>query len=135
MSTKILATLFVTQMLCFATAIATATEIKNEAGKVLDGFATVGEAKSTEIQIGMKSEKKQPAYLGLLVERIDGKVVVEEVAVNSPAAEANFVRGDVLLKADKVDLKFQSELTDLITKHAPGDSLRSRHRKATRNRS
>ena len=79
-----------------------------------DGFATVSEAKTIKIVQGSSSEKTKAAYLGVIAEDRDGKLVVAEVAPESAAARADIRQDDVLLKAGKVELENESQFSDTL---------------------
>jgi M6 family metalloprotease-like protein len=68
---------------------------------------------------------QRPAYLGLVVvEDARGNLIVNEIALDSPAAKAGIFAGDQLLKAEGKAFKSVEALSELIGAKAPGETLR-----------
>ncbi len=66
----------------------------------------------------------RPVFLGLHVAENKGKLTVEEVAADSPAAKAGVQRGDLLLKLDGKDTNTEDAFRDLLRGKSPGDAVK-----------
>jgi len=62
-------------------------------------------------------------YLGVRLEDQDDGVVVVGVSEESPAAEAGFVDGDVLVRFGDQKLETRRDLHGILSEYAPGDSV------------
>jgi S1-C subfamily serine protease len=62
----------------------------------------------------------QPGYLGVSVMDEGGRVVVGEVATDSPAAKAGLKRGDIVATVDEKPLTGSTTLHELLEAKSPG---------------
>jgi serine protease Do len=68
--------------------------------------------------------EKGKGFLGLATEaREGGGLRVTKVGDDSPAAQAEIVEGDVLLKFNGVELESREQMQELLKEMAPGDKL------------
>ena len=87
----------------------------------LVGYRTVATAITTTIA-KTNSATGQSGYLGLHVAPDPkGKLVIGEVAENSPAAKAGAQAGDILLKLDRQPVASVDALRDALQRKAPGE--------------
>jgi M6 family metalloprotease-like protein len=87
----------------------------------LEGFRTVETAIPAKIAKDTRSESARPGYLG--VHLAPGKLVVQRVGVDSPAARAGVQAGDILTAVDNWLLGDANELRDKLADRAPGQPL------------
>lgn len=88
----------------------------------LAGYRTVATAITTTIAKTNSAATGQSGFLGIHVAPDPrGKLVVGEVAENSPAAKAGAQAGDILLKLDTQPVASADALRDALQRKAPGD--------------
>jgi M6 family metalloprotease-like protein len=88
----------------------------------LAGYRTVATAITTTIAKTNSAASGQSGYLGLHVAPDPkGKLVIGEVAENSPAAKSGAQASDVLLKLDRQPVASADALRDALQRKAPGD--------------
>jgi M6 family metalloprotease-like protein len=89
-------------------------------------FKTVETAvKATIAKRGTPANAGATGYLGInFTSNADGKVVVAQVAAESPAAAAGIKAGDLLVQIDEIDSGDVQSVRDLVQSKSPGDSLR-----------
>lgn len=88
----------------------------------LAGYRTVATAVTTTIAKTNAATGGQSGYLGLHVAPDPkGKLVIGEVAENSPAAKAGAQAGDIFLKLDRQPIPSADALRDALQRKAPGD--------------
>ena len=93
----------------------------------LSEYRTVDKAVAAKITKGAAANiVPRTPFLGLVLTTDKGKVLVEEVAADSPAAKAGIQRGDQVLKADGKDVKTDDDFEELLKAKGPGDPLRLR---------
>jgi M6 family metalloprotease-like protein len=93
--------------------------------ETLSAFRTPATALTTQIVRTGAVERPQPPYLGCsVVAGTKGRLTVDAVDGDSPAAQAGLQRDDVLRKADQRTLKTKDDLTDWLRTRAPGDTAR-----------
>ncbi len=89
----------------------------------LSGFRTVDTALQTQIRPAANG-RTMPGYLGVQVEAdAKGRMVVTEVADNSPAAGAGLQPGDLLLKVANQEFPTVGAFRDWLRSRSPGESL------------
>ncbi len=76
-----------------------------QTGPDLAEFKTVENAVTTKIRKVTTTQVGSPGYLGVLLNAIDGKLIVSDVADNSPAAYAGLKNGDVVVEVDGKEVK------------------------------
>lgn len=87
----------------------------------LTGYRTVATAITTAIT-KTNAATGQSGYLGIHVAAdAKGKLVIGEVAENSPAAKAGAQAGDTLLKLDRQPVASADALRDALQRKSPGD--------------
>ena len=87
----------------------------------LPGYRTVTTAITTTLA-KTNSATGQSGYLGLHVAPDPkGKLVIGEVAENSPAAKADAQAGDILLKLDRQPVASADALRDALQRKSPGE--------------
>jgi M6 family metalloprotease-like protein len=90
----------------------------------LSDYRTVEKAIPAKTGKGGPTTAPRPVFLGVhLAAGPKGRLLVEEVADDSPAAKAGVRRGDLLLKADGKDTKDEQTLLDLLRVKSPGDKV------------
>lgn len=88
----------------------------------LDGFRTVTTALTTKLGQAGHGPPGQSGYLGIHVAPDPkGRLVIGEVADNSPAAKAGVRVGDALLKLDRQAVASADALRELLQRKAPGE--------------
>ncbi|MEQ2005393.1 MAG: M6 family metalloprotease domain-containing protein [Limisphaerales bacterium] len=88
----------------------------------LAGYRTVATAITTTISKTNSAASGQSGFLGLHVAPDPkGKLVIGDIAENSPAAKAGALAGDVLLKLDRQPVASADALRDALQRKAPGD--------------
>ncbi len=88
----------------------------------LAGYRTVATAITTTISKTNSAASGQSGYLGLHVAPDPkGKLIIGDVAENSPAAKAGAQAGDILLKLDRLPVTSADALRDALQRKAPGD--------------
>src|SRR5262245_46464030 len=94
----------------------------------LGDYRTVENAITTLVKSsGSTNLIQRTPFLGLVLGTDGkGKLIVEEIATDSPAAKAGIDRGDQLLKADGKDIKTDDDFEDLLRSKGPGETLRLR---------
>ncbi len=90
------------------------------------GFRTVDTAIRAKVQPrGTAIKSGRTGYLGVYVERDSkGRLAVEQVGSDSPAAKAGFAAGDVVVKLENVKLVDVEQLRELLQTKAPGDKVK-----------
>ncbi len=87
-----------------------------------EGYRTVGTAITTTVTRTNSATAGQSGYLGLHVAPDPkGRLIIGEVADNSPAAKAGARVGDVLLKLDQQSLASPETFRDALQRKSPGD--------------
>jgi M6 family metalloprotease-like protein len=91
----------------------------------LSEFKTVETAVTTRISRAAPVAAGHSGYLGVRVE-VDGsgKLVVADVAADSPAARAGLQHGDVLLQVTGQDVGNVDVFREILLAHAPGESIK-----------
>ncbi len=88
----------------------------------LEGYHTVTTALTTKLGKAGNAPTGQSGYLGLhITPDPKGRLVIGEVAENSPAAKVGVRVGDVLLKLDRQAVTSADTLRDLLQRKAPGE--------------
>jgi M6 family metalloprotease-like protein len=88
----------------------------------LSGYRTVTTAIATTVSKTNSAAGGQSGFLGIHVAPDPkGKLVVGEVAENSPAAKSGAQAGDILLKLDRQTVASADALRDALQRKAPGD--------------
>lgn len=93
----------------------------------LPGYRTAVTAITTQLkrQASTGGQPTQPGYLGVFVEADkEGRVVVADVAPESPAAKAGLTAGDVVSRLGDEAVKTAEQFRTLLLGHAPGDSIK-----------
>lgn len=91
----------------------------------LGDYRTVAKAKSATIAKADVVATRIPAFLGVSIGAdAQSRLVVKDVAPNSPAARSGIKAGDIVLKLDGADVKDEQAFFDLIDRAAPGDKLK-----------
>ncbi|MBM3830027.1 MAG: M6 family metalloprotease domain-containing protein [Verrucomicrobia bacterium] len=94
-------------------------------GPELAGYRTVTTAITTTISKTNFSLAGQSGFLGIqIAPDPKGRLIIGEVAENSPAAKAGALVGDVLLKLDQQTIGSADSLRDALQLKAPGDFTR-----------
>jgi M6 family metalloprotease-like protein len=86
-------------------------------------YRTVETAITSRLSGAGPAQLKQPAYLGVHVVADSGRLVVEEVAADSPAARAGLQPGDVLVQLAGQGVASADALRELLQRKAPGDAV------------
>ncbi|MCI0379563.1 MAG: M6 family metalloprotease domain-containing protein [Gemmataceae bacterium] len=98
---------------------------KKQSANDLDGYRSVDTAVTTKIKKGSAVVAGQPGYLGIhAVAGSDGRIVVDSIADDSPAAAAGLKAGDVLERFDERPVATAEALADLLLSKGPGDSIK-----------
>jgi len=91
----------------------------------LAGYRTVATAITTTISKTNSAAAGQSGFLGIHVAPDPkGRLIIGEVAENSPAAKAGALVGDVLLKLDQQAVASADALRDALQRKSPGDFAR-----------
>jgi len=91
----------------------------------LAAYRTVATAVTTTITKTNSSSAGQSGFLGIHVAPdTRGKLIIGEVAENSPAAKAGALVGDVLLKLDQQAVASVDALRDALQRKSPGEFAR-----------
>lgn len=91
----------------------------------LAAYRTVATAVTTTITTTNSSSAGQSGFLGIHVAPdTRGKLIIGEVAENSPAAKAGALVGDVLLKLDQHAVASVDALRDALQRKSPGEFAR-----------
>ncbi|MBI5802788.1 MAG: M6 family metalloprotease domain-containing protein [Verrucomicrobia bacterium] len=91
----------------------------------LAGYRTVTTASTATISRTNSPVAGQSGFLGIHVAPdARGRLIVSEVAENSPAARADARAGDILLKLDQQPLTSADALREVLQRKAPGDFAR-----------
>lgn len=91
----------------------------------LAGYRTVATAVTTTIAKTNSVSAGQSGFLGIHVAPDPkGRLIIGEVAENSPAAKAGALVGDVLLKLDQQAIGSADALRDALQRKSPGDFAR-----------
>ncbi|MCI0641393.1 MAG: M6 family metalloprotease domain-containing protein [Gemmataceae bacterium] len=100
--------------------IAVQTAVPSE----LADFRTVETAATTKIKKGVAASAGQAGYLGVHTVQSDGKIVVDSVADESPAANAGLKAGDVLERIEDQPVATPDALADMLLSKNPGDAIK-----------
>jgi M6 family metalloprotease-like protein len=101
------------------------TDKQAPAGPDLSGYRTVEQAVTTRISKASPATAGRSGYLGVHVNAGGGgKLVVAEVADDSPAAKAGLRPGDVLLKVGEQGIASADAMRDQLQLRAPGDAVK-----------
>ena len=99
----------------------------------LPGFRTVNTATTTKAAKTPHVANGQSGYLGLHVTPDPkGRLVIAEVADNSPAAKADLRAGDLLLRLDQQPVTSAEALRDALQRKAPGEFAHLTVRRGTK---
>jgi len=91
----------------------------------LPEFRTVETAKTAQITRSPAASAEQPAYLGVhVVPDRQGRLIVADVAADSPAARAGVRAGDVLMELGDQELRDPALLRESIQSKDPGEHVR-----------
>src|SRR5262245_268344 len=90
----------------------------------LSEFKTPETAVTARISRAGPIASTQPAYLGVYVAPDPkGKLILGDIATESPAARAGLRKGDVLVRVEGQDLTSPEALHQLLQTRAPGDTI------------
>ncbi|HEY2951061.1 MAG TPA: M6 family metalloprotease domain-containing protein, partial [Verrucomicrobiae bacterium] len=91
----------------------------------LSGYRTVATAITTQVVRTAKATVGQSGYLGVSVAAdTRGKLIVEEVEADSPAARAGAQPGDVLARLGGRPVKTAAEVRELLQSKSPGETVK-----------
>jgi M6 family metalloprotease-like protein len=91
----------------------------------LSDFKTVDKATPTTIQAASGAPLGQAGYLGVNVElNPQGKLIVADVAADSPAAKAGLQKDDVIVKVADKEVNNADVFRELLLAHKPGDKVK-----------
>jgi S1-C subfamily serine protease len=91
----------------------------------LSGYRTVQDAATREVVSPRAGRAGQTGYLGVSLLRDDqGRLVVEEVQPESPAAKAGVEKGDVLTHVDGEAVKSPEKFRESLQMRGPGESVK-----------
>ncbi len=88
------------------------------------GFRTADTALKTEIRKGASVGSSQAGYLGLFATTEGGKIVVDDVETDSPAAKAGLQPGDVVVKFCGEPVKDDESLREKVLARPPGEAVK-----------
>ena len=99
------------------------------------GFAIPSNIISKVVEDMMKYGMVQRAYLGILIQDINGDIIkekglkvhegalVDSLMEQSAARKAGIKAGDIITRIDDVNIKQTSDLLEMIARHRPGDQV------------
>ena len=90
----------------------------------IPGYRTVSNAISAKIAEPKTAGSARTGYLGVEVSMADGKLRVDDVEAQSPAARADVKVGDILVDLDTRPIANPEALRDELQSHKPGDSVK-----------
>lgn len=106
-------------------AVAVSAEDSNPASDLPDYRTTATAITAKLKRQATSSQPSQPGYLGVFAEADkDGRVVVENVAANSPAAKAGMAAGDIITRLGEEAIKSADQFRTLLLAHSPGDAIK-----------
>ncbi len=70
-----------------------------------------------------KDEKGQRPFLGVALMGEEGKVIVQDVIPDGPAAKAGLQKDDVITRVGKTDVKSPQDVIKTLQKAKPGDKI------------
>ncbi len=89
----------------------------------LSQYRTVDKAITARPAKGGPAVAARPGFLGVHLAAAGGRLVVAEVAEDSPAAEAGVRRGDLVLRLDGKEVKDEEVCHDLLRAKSPGEAV------------
>ena len=91
----------------------------------LSEFKTIDKAITTTIRTASGAPQGQSGYLGVHVEvNPQGKLVVADVSLDSPAAKAGLQKDDVIVKVADKEVQNADVFRELLMSHKPGDDVK-----------
>lgn len=84
-------------------------------------FRPLSQLVTTRISRSASVEQSQPAYLGLVLQQQQGRLLVECIEPKSPAAQAGLQEGDILVSLDGAPVSGIEQFGNLIRSRSPGD--------------
>jgi M6 family metalloprotease-like protein len=90
----------------------------------LSEFKTVEKATPAAVSKTGPATPGQSGYLGVHVAAGQGKVVVADVAADSPAAKAGLQKDDVLVKLGDQEIRNPDVFREMMLSHRPGDEVK-----------
>jgi M6 family metalloprotease-like protein len=91
----------------------------------LSEYRTAEKAVASTIKTALTGPAGQTGYLGVSVERDGrGRLVVEEVQPDSPAAKAGVKKGDVVTRVGEQAVKTPQAFREWLQAHGPGETLK-----------
>jgi M6 family metalloprotease-like protein len=91
----------------------------------LSEFKTVAQAKTTTIRATSGAPQGQAGYLGVHVEvNPQGKLVVGDVSLESPAAKAGLHKDDIIVKVADKEVHNPDVFREMLMSHKPGDEVK-----------
>ncbi len=98
-----------------------ATETKGD----LSEFQTLDKASTTTARAANSASQGQSGYLGVhVVTSPQGKIVVDDVAIDSPAAKAGLQKNDVIVKVVDQEVQNADVFRETLLSHKPGDPVK-----------
>jgi M6 family metalloprotease-like protein len=106
-------------------AVAPAAQQKTAAPPDLSAYRTVDKAVTAKVGPSRAGRGGQTGYLGVSVERDPrGRLVVEEVQPDSPAAKAGLKKGDVVTRVGDQPVRTAQVFREWVQTHGPGASVK-----------
>ncbi len=107
-----------------ASLFAQAPDVQKQAQPDLTGYRTVDQAIAGKIAGATSNSAHTPAYLGIhAVEEADGKLIVDQIEPESPAAAAGFKQGDQFVSVSGRAISTPDVLREALSAKAPGDAV------------
>jgi len=107
--------------------LARASAQPSASGADPEGFRTTATALKTQVRQAPDNLPGRSGYLGVhLNPDAKGRLVIEDVELDSPAAKIGLQAGDVLKKADEREVRTAAELRDLLQGKLPGEPVKLR---------
>jgi M6 family metalloprotease-like protein len=91
----------------------------------LEGYRTVDKAVAAQVAPFQSGKAAQTGYLGVSVERdARGRLVVEELQPDSPAAKAGVKKGDLVARIGEQAVSTPQAFREWLQTHGPGESIK-----------